>query len=607
MAKFTEAEVDELVAAIRREDGNFAILTGAGCSIKANIPSGRTIAAEICEAYPSETESLSAEEKQDYGLCMARIPFAKRKQILENHLTSNKIKINWANIALASLIDNNLMGRILTFNFDSILTRACGLLGKYPATYDFGVAPWSKTKHLVEPCIIHLHGQGSGSAMMNTAEETRIHAQALQPLLKDTFERFPLIVIGYSGASDQVFPKIKELYDGEQSIYWLGHSDEPDTHIRDFFEGKHAHYCKYIGGIDADTFLIDLAQKLNCFPPPVLSDPARHLLTELIDVAEFPLKDITNDILKDTRERLDKYRDALKFTHLQTAVLQNKPTDIDANDKNINSEIAAWALIGRGNQHVDLADKTTSTSEKISHVKKAAQLFEAAYITNKNSHEALNNWGNALKELAKLQGDAELFKASLVKYDAALKIKPDFHEALFNWGNALQELAKLQGDVELFKACFVKYDAALKIKPDFHEALFNWGTVLQELAKLQGDVELFKACFVKYDAALKIKPDMYEALNNWGNALLTAWNLTKDAQYLEQATEVINRAEALKPDKCYNGACLASIKNDENDCKERLFRAKAAKTLPSRQHLEEDEDLANMRDKPWFQEFLKDL
>ena len=78
-------------------------------------------------------------------------------------------------------------------------------------------------------------------------------------------------------------------------------------------------------------------------------------------------------------------------------------------------------------------------------------------------------------------------------------------------------------------------------------------------------------------------------------------------QYLEKATKVLSKAEKVSPDKCYNGACLAAIKNDEEGCKERLFRAKAAKTLPSRQHLEEDEDLANMRDKPWFAELLKDL
>jgi tetratricopeptide (TPR) repeat protein len=563
MAKFTETDVDELVTAIRREAGNFAILTGAGCSIKANIPSGAQIASEICGAYPLETSTLDEDQKRDYGLCMARIPFAKRKLIIENHLNSEKVRINWANIALARLIDQKFISRVLTFNFDAILTRACGLLGTYPATYDFGVAPSSKTKYLAEPCIVHLHGQGSGSAMMNTAEETRKHAEALQPLLRDTFERFPLIVVGYSGGSDQVFPKIKELYDGEQSLYWLGHSEEPDQHIAEFFKGNHTHYCKYIGGIDADTFLIKLAQKLDCFPPPVFADPAGHLLAEMKVVAAYPLKEVDpTDILENTIERLETNRETLQFTAIQTAVLSNNPADIDIDDEGTPAEITAWALVELGNEQFEAAKKTNSISE----YEKSAQHFEAA-----------------------------------------LKFKPDMHQALYNWGIALSKLAQLKQEPALFEASIAKYEATLTLKPNYQDALINWGNALLHLAQLKQEPALFEASCSKYDAAFKMKPDDHEALNNWGNALIKAWRLTKDTRYLERATEVLTQAEKLNLNDCYNGACLAAIKNDDEGCKKHLFRAKAAKTLPSLKHLEEDDDLANMRDKVWFTELLEGL
>jgi tetratricopeptide (TPR) repeat protein len=686
MAKFTDVDVDELVTAIRREAGKFAILTGAGCSMEAKIPSGTQIASEICAAYPLETSSLDKNEKKDYGLCMARIPFAKRKQIIDSHLNSKKVKINWANIALARLIDKKFISRVLTFNFDSILTRSCGLLGLYPATYDFGVAPWSKTKHLAEPCIIHLHGQGSGSAMMNTAEETRKHAEALQPLLKDTFERFPLIVIGYSGCSDQVFPKIKELYDGEQSLYWLGHKDDPDPHIAEFFKGNHTHYCKYIGGIDADTFLIQLAQKLGCFPPQVFADPAGHLLVEMKDIAPYPLKDVDpTDILENTIKLLTKHQKTLQFTSTQTAVLSDKPADIDTSDKTIPTEIQAWALFKLGNKHVETAKKINSISEyeksarqyeaalkikpdmhealhnwgttlvDLAELKKETTLlsaafakYEAALMIKPNMHEAFYNWGNALLKLAQLEEDPALFEASFAKYEAALMIKPDMHEAflnwgtalldlaqlkqepalfdasfakyeaalkfkpdkheaLLNWGNALLRLAQLKQESALFEASFAKYEAALMIKPDLHEALLNWGTALSDLAQLKQEPALFDASFAKYEAALKIKPDKHAAHNNWGHALIQKWKLTNDSKYLEQANEVISQAEKLSPNDCYNGACLAAIKNDEEGCKARLFRNKAAKTLPPRKHLKIDPDLANVRDKPWFAELLTDL
>ena len=130
---------------------------------------------------------------------------------------------------------------------------------------------------------------------------------------------------------------------------------------------------------------------------------------------------------------------------------------------------------------------------------------------------------------------------------------------------------------------------------------------MSDLAKLQNDPDLFKASFAKFEAALKIKPDDHDALLNWGSTLMYAWRITKNVEYLQQATDIISRAEKINPNDCYNGACLAAIKNDEEDCKEHLFRAKAAKTLPLRQHVEVDDDLVNMREKPWFAELLKDL
>ena len=604
MAKFTDADIDELVNAIRREDGKFAILTGAGCSIEANIPSGTKIAAEICAAYPLETATLSAENKSNYGLCMARIPFAKRKLILEGYLNSDEVKINWANIALACLMDKGLIGRVLTFNFDSILTQACGLLGSYPATYDFGVAPSSKTKYLAEPCLIHLHGQGSGSAMMNTEDETREHAKALEPLLKDTFERFPLIVLGYSGGSDQVFPKIKELYDGEQSLYWLGHSEEPDEHIKEFFKGAHANYCKYFGGVDADDFLIQAAQMLSCFPPKVFADPAGHLLHEMRDVAPYPLKAIgTTDILENTLERLKTNQDTLKFSQNQSADVLDKPENIDFTDTNTTPEIRAWALIRLGNQHYETAKSNNSTTEYEAAYKK----YEAALELKLDMHEALSNWGSALNEHAKLLQDPVRFEAAFVKFKDALKINPKDHLVFNNWGIALANLADLQNDVIGYVAAIGKFKEAINIKPDKYEAFYNWATILVSISKLRQDTIGFDAAIDKFKEALKIEPDSQEALYNCGAAALYAWGITKKTTYLDQAIEFSELAEILTPEKCYNGACLAAIKGNETGCEERLLRAKAAKTLPTREHLETDKDLDNMRDKPWFIEFLKGL
>ena len=62
----------------------------------------------------------------------------------------------------------------------------------------------------------------------------------------------------------------------------------------------------------------------------------------------------------------------------------------------------------------------------------------------------------------------KLFAEAGEKYAAALKIKPDYHEALNNWGNILGDLATTKTGVDadkLFAEAGEKYAAALKIKP----------------------------------------------------------------------------------------------------------------------------------------------
>lgn len=520
MAKFTEADVKELAALLHKNSEGVAFLTGAGCSISAGIPIAPKLVEQINKEYPDTVRHLEESKRSDYGACMGILSLAEREELIKPYLEN--AKINWAHIALATLIEKKFVSRVLTFNFDSVLAHACGLLGIYPATYDFGISPSDRTDYLAQPCIVHLHGQGYGPVMMNSDEETQEHAEKLSPLLTHTLDKYPLVVVGYSGEADQVFEKLISLYTGRHRLYWLGYSEEPKSHLRAILNGKHRKLIHYIGGADADQFLIQLAQQLNCFPPQVFADPAGHLLAEMADIAAYPLNDVgKTDILVDTVERLQSRRTALLLNSNQIAVLSNKPSEIDANDRSIPDEIAAWALVQTGNEYFKLAKELNSQSA---------------------------------------------FQQAAHQYEMALKFKPDDIAALNNLGNAIA----LQG-------------------------------------KLKQEVSMVILSFDKYETVLKIEPSNSEALYNWGNGLVTAWVLTKNEKYLTQATEILDQAEESNPKRSYNGACLAAIKADENGCKERLFRAKDAKTLPDRKQLEEDPDLANMRDKPWFAELLKDL
>ena len=60
-----------------------------------------------------------------------------------------------------------------------------------------------------------------------------------------------------------------------------------------------------MSGVDADRFLIELAQKLQCWPPSICTNPIGHLLAELEPVADYPtVPEKEVNILLTVRSRL---------------------------------------------------------------------------------------------------------------------------------------------------------------------------------------------------------------------------------------------------------------------------------------------------------------
>lgn len=650
MAKFTKDDIKLLAKQMRDKkdsDKPFNLLTGAGCSKSAGIPLAGELVKEIHQKFGEECKHhLKEEQMKDYGACMSCLTINDRRALLSKYLDNPKI--NWAHLAIASLMHAGFVGRVITFNFDSILARACSLLGLYPATYDFAAAATVDTDYIATKAIIHLHGQGTGQTLLNSDEETKDHANNIRPLIRASFQDSPLLVIGYSGSSDAVFPVIADEYKGRERLWWAGYAENPDTPIADLIH-KNNKVSYYLGGCDADEFLIELARELQCFPPTLFSDPYGHLLGELEPVAEFPLtKSGSIDLLTILKNELlgsqHRFNSVQKIPELMMTGKWDKVIQLSNPENPEHLENLAWAYILQGNELSREAELTKN--EYL--FKESFAKYQKAIAIRSNTYDAFYNWGIALYYLAELKNDAclfqescdkyqkattiepyyslafynwgtvlfklaelkkdeDLYQKSIDKYQKSIAIKPDDPKAFNNWGGALYHLAKLKDDEDLFQQSFDKYQQAAAIKPDDHDAFYNWGIALAGLAKLKGNEALFKQSFDKYQQAATIKPDMHEAFYSWGNALLSAFQLTKNEGYLKKAAEVLETAEKLKPDVVYNLACLFSVVNEKDKCKEKLLRCRYAKTLPDIAHLREDKDLENVRNEPWFEELINSI
>jgi Tfp pilus assembly protein PilF len=577
MPHYSSQEIDEIADTLRRakdREKPAHILFGGGCSKSAGIPLASELVGEIHKLYPGRCQRLADVDRDRYGACMKLLSPNERRDLLAPYLAN--ARINWAHVALAQFMNEQFIERALTVNFDNLLARACGLLSLYPAIYDFGSAPTAEVSLIVSPAILHLHGQGHGVVLFNTEEETKAHAAKIAPVLRQSMDR-PLIVIGYSGAADDVLRIVRQQYSGSEYLFWLSHDDDPGPAIRRAAEGHD--YFKCVGGIDADRFLIELAQKLRCWPPTVCTNPIGHLLTELKPVSDYPtIPGNEVDILSTVRSRLAElerseqqreqttreirkflfeghYEDAIKVFDAIPAGLVN------ADQRNL--AVAAHMLAG--DYLYDSACKATdeATAEKL--FKRVEGKCETALQIKPGDPDVLFNWGVTIAARARRTADLvtadQLFREAEKKYEASLLIKPDKHEALNNWGNAFFERSRRSSDAmiaeQLFKEAELKYEASLQAKPDKHEALTNWGLALAARARRTSDAavaeQFFKEAEAKYEASLRIKPDEHEALSSWGDALFERGRLSSDAataeQLLKEAEAKYEASLRLKPDK----------------------------------------------------------
>jgi tetratricopeptide (TPR) repeat protein len=444
MVKYTSQDVKSLAMQMRvaADEGRpFAVLMGAGCSISAGIPSAEGLIKHInghpYGAIVRDRLSCTSLVGQDYGVVMGSLVKSERKTVLEPLLAS--AKINWGHIALACLMKAKLIGRSLTFNFDSVLAKAAGISGLYPATYDFGVSPADTFEHIVTPSILHLHGQGHGLAMMNSSEETESHALKLKPLFEDTLQKFDALVIGYSAKADKAFPHFAAAFNGQHRLWWCEHSAAavPD-HVRSLLE-KEANTSRCLQGVDFDEFMIALAQELKCFPPKLFRDPAQHLLEDINPIIEPP-KELRGAAGLLPRLKLDLKKWSAKTSKSVSSKLANAMLSKDWNgaialeSKILTSDdmdSLALAYVGKGNQLQGLAEEARDESI----YKKAIACYEMAIRWNSREHRAYYNWGCALDELATLQQNKSLLEQAQSKFVTALEIKPDFSDALANLAN----------------------------------------------------------------------------------------------------------------------------------------------------------------------------
>ena len=510
-------DISDLAEFMRKAKENnkpFVFFTGAGCSFTAGIPLAKKLIEDMHKNFKTELKLLVGADREDYGKCMAQIGRDDRRRFLKSYI--DEAKINWAHIALACLLREGYIGRVLTFNFDNLLARSCGLLGLYPATYDFTAANLNLYHLIDNPAVVHLHGQSHGFAQLNSDEETASHATQLSQFVCATLNESPALFIGYSGQADAFFPQIKDHFSGQHRLFWVDMTEQAPAHIFDsILQTNLAHYMRCADG--ADLFLIDLALQLDCFPPMIFTDPYAHLLEELEAVTAYPqlnenkaktgdLSDggrsastTTQDILQGLRQRLNQAQErehnALRPNYLEL-YLQGKYQDIikyteSAGFLETSEQVwAARAYFGWAHKQADLEQEITVYDELI-------QRFGTSNVPalQEQVAKALVNKGVTLGQLDRLEDEITVYDELIQRFGTGdvPAVQEQVAAALVNKGITLGQLDRLEGEIAGYDELIQRFGTSNvpAVQEQVAKALFNKGVRLGQLDRSEDEVTVY--------------------------------------------------------------------------------------------------------------------
>lgn len=588
MAGSIEKIVDGLKRAKSKRRGCI-LLTGAGCAVSAGIPDAAGWVARIKDRFP---KAFSNAQAKDYHSLVQALTPEDRSQIFSE--TLQKAKVNWAHIAVAQMMKEHFVDRVMTANFDSLTEKACALLEEFPAVYDGPSANLPGNGSIRKGSITHLHGQYPGAVDFHSEKGFQDLFQSLSHSFQEAdFKDYLWIVVGFGGDRDPVFELLKKADRFEQGLYWIGHEDAPPPqHVEEGLLSKNKG-AVYVPGYNADTFFVALTRALGIFPPEFVAQPFSHLnrLAQSISPFQIPGQnprdaiDITRTFSGEMENSISQFERSKKSKASdETAVTQNRRDEISSilsaqsyllagqPDRVLTyrkqyeqtpspalAELLYWASVIKGDDLMREFGAQKNPEGASALLAQAAEKYQTACEIYPEKAQAFFQWGSVLMELAKQTTGAsaeKLFSQAGEKFQKAVELDPKADKAWHALGVTCYERGILLQDKmaePMFTKAIKYFQSALAIREDLPETLFGLGNAMAYQAgwvKGGSAVQLFAQAMEKFKSGLKYQPDHYEALASWGHILV---KLADNMEYeegdalLAEAQEKFSAAIQIKP------------------------------------------------------------
>jgi hypothetical protein len=276
--------------AVAEAPGSYAFFLGSGVSRDAGVPTGGQVFWQaVGELYRLEkkTEETPGQEalaewlketKRDglnySGLLELIAPDqATRRDYLAKHFEGREP--GPTHERLAQLVEQGYIRVFITTNFDRLLENALKARGIEPVVITSAAELRSAPRREHAPCYVFKpHGDYLQETIRNTPDELEKLEPGITKELCEIFERFGIVVLGYSGSDEAIAATLRSRR-SRYGLYWVARSKLGGGAER-IVEVAGGRVIKRDG---AAEFLADLQRRLEVFK----SHPSGHTPVEVHD------------------------------------------------------------------------------------------------------------------------------------------------------------------------------------------------------------------------------------------------------------------------------------------------------------------------------------
>jgi SIR2-like domain len=270
--------IDSLALTLHHTPGVHALLIGSGLSRAAGIPTGWEITLDLIRrlaAVQGITDQsnwtewyrgrYSTEPSYSEILDALATTAAERRSILQGYIEGGSAgeprAPTKAHHAIARLVAGAKIRVIVTTNFDRLLENALRDAGVEPTVVASEDALKGATPLVHSRCtVIKLHGDYMDTRIRNTEDELSTYSVGVDALLDEIFDRYGLVVVGWSGEWDMALrAALLRAPSRRYPLYWAARGPIPQLG-QDILIHRTG---KEILIKDADQFFTELSEKAD--------------------------------------------------------------------------------------------------------------------------------------------------------------------------------------------------------------------------------------------------------------------------------------------------------------------------------------------------------